>query len=230
MTAQDILLLVRDFQLPTLLALAGVLLIILALLGRIGRALVAPKSKRRMVGLIGLLLLAAGLAIYVLPLLPLRPPSTNDNAPSGYLADDTTSLDESTILESWAVPYRYEFPKDWLWSVGPHSYTLTLDCPGSARDVDASAQFAVSRDARPTSLAVYLRPEGPFSSDLLPLPATVIHPSQPTLALVTLIRLDFSEAQALSGAACVGEITWDFTGLATLVAGEPYELFEDVRP
>ena len=140
-------------------------------------------------------------------------------------SEDASSGRDAPSLPNWVAPFELEFPSR-FWAVGLHEYTLALDCSGSARDIAATNSVEVSYSAALLPDPVVLRLEGLQRFRLGLSGVEQIHPSQVTLAEVTITHLTFQEANAVLGGACAASIAWDGLPSQTLAPLSPYQVVE----
>ena len=103
----------------------------------------------------------------------------------------------------WEATLQLDF-RPGFWLEGPHEYTLTVDCPGSTHDLAATISFTVSPTSPHRTGRVFLRTDGLHSVKRRPATVDLLHPDQPSSALVVLELPTLEEAEE-----CEAFITWD---------------------
>lgn len=125
---------------------------------------------------------------------------------------------------TWAIGFSHEFPAE-FWSEGRHRYGFHLDCPVAGQENFGSEwqEFEVSSQVVGQPFPVYLRITGvssaPFGG---PLPNSVIHPLQPTIANLLLLGLSRQSAER-AVSECEAVVAWDNNRVQVLSVGEPFQ-------
>ena len=122
---------------------------------------------------------------------------------------------------SWAISFEYQFPPN-SWAVGVHRYQFYIQCPVVNQE-DFSSEwvlFDVSEDAILYNQLIYLRLSGLSTGILAPSDLLIVHPDQPTVAIITFLGL--TEDVAKQASECEGLIRWDDKPPWLLTPGEPF--------
>jgi hypothetical protein len=183
---------------------------------------VQPMFKRTLVLTLGLssIFMAACAATS-----PIPTPTPQPTQPPPTLLP--TAIPPGNLPGTWAVSFEYEFPPN-FWHVGSHSYGYYIDCPLLIQESYGSEWFwfwVMDLEWMPEfQLPVYLRLGGLSLGPLEPITTDTIHPSTPTIAVVTLLGLTEEDAKlAAASSDCVIMINWDEMFTEFLTPGEPFQ-------
>jgi hypothetical protein len=121
----------------------------------------------------------------------------------------------------WAISFEYSFPQN-SWAEGVHRYQFYVQCPVIDQN-DFSSEwilFDVSEDAQRYDQPIYLRLSGMSTGILSPQNILIIHPDQPTTAIITFLGL--TEDIARQASDCEGLIRWDDKNPVLLTPSDPF--------
>jgi len=167
-----------------------------------------------------LLLWFIGLALVACS--PTAPAPTQTSPPLAIPATMLpTAVPPEAFAGSWAISFEYQFPPN-SWAVGVHRYQFYIQCPVVNQE-DFSSEwvlFDVSEDAILYNQLIYLRLSGLSTGILAPSDLLIVHPDQPTVAIITFLGL--TEDVAKQASECEGLIRWDDKPPWLLTPGEPF--------
>lgn len=93
---EDLFIEIAKTPLPTILVMSGILFLFLAVVGKFGAKIVVNPQKQRLAGLLGIVLLVGGVALYVL-----RSPSTSAFTPALTLVPSEALTREFLVGRYW---------------------------------------------------------------------------------------------------------------------------------
>ncbi len=120
-----------------------------------------------------------------------------------------------------AVPFTLEFEAG-HWAPGGHAYRLALDCPELGTSIEPPVvRLDVDPAERRFEERVWLRFDGPSTSQLSPANLEAVNPGQATGAVMTLVGLTPADAE-LAVADCSATVTYDGEEPVMLATGQPF--------
>ena len=119
-------------------------------------------------------------------------------------AEVPTNVEPATL----ALPFRVDLPGGY-WEEGAHRYRFIIDCPHLGDPLESSpVEFRVTQLTRTIQGPVYLRLSGLSTGIMMPANVGAIHPTQPTIAVVSFLGLDQTTVDAAT-AECSGLMEYD---------------------
>jgi hypothetical protein len=138
-----------------------------------------------------------------------------------------TAIPPEGGVGEWAVSFMQEFPSG-FWTEGFHRYGFHLNCPirvGDDGDLGTEwREFQVTEEVQPqvAETVAYLRLNGVSRAPFAPAyEQQVIHPQQPTTAIIHLVGLSLDDAKKAQSE-CEALFAWDRGLIQALVAVEPF--------